>query len=146
GEEDAVKVVGLALVPIGAGEEPGKARHRVRLVGLEAHADALIEPWTEQMVDDIEALLTVGKVHTADVDQAAEAAERILFEDGHDLNEIVARNLDGELAKCDLGAQELRSETVAQVAGKLVKGFVHQRSRIGRFSALDRAGPPDLFL
>ena len=80
GEQDAVKIECLALKPVGAREKTHKARYRVRLVGLDAHADAVIQPRAQQMVDHVEALLSVGIVGAANIDQAAEVAERIVAE------------------------------------------------------------------
>ena len=78
GEQDAVEIEGLALEPVGAGEKTDQGSARVRLVGPDAHANAMIQPGAEQMVDDVEALFAVGIVGAANIDQAAEAAERIV--------------------------------------------------------------------
>ena len=78
-EQDAVEVVGLALEPVGApGTAPTMLGTGVCGVGLDAHADAVVQPRAQQVIDDVEALLAVGIVDAANVDQAAEAAERIV--------------------------------------------------------------------
>ena len=106
GEQDAVEVVGLALEPVGAGKTDDRARHRRRLVGLDAHADAVVQPGAQQVIDHIEALLALGVIDAANVDQAAEAALRIVAQEFDDVGTIArAIDLDGQLAKRDLGGK-----------------------------------------
>ena len=71
---------------------------------LRAHADAVVRPWAEQMVDDVEAPLALGIVGAANVDQAAEAAAGIIAQEGDHLGELLALDLDGELAERHLPA------------------------------------------
>ncbi len=59
----------------------------------------------EQMVDDVEALLAVGIVDAANVDQRAEAAEGIVAQQRDHLDDVVAGDLDGELAERDMSAE-----------------------------------------
>ena len=147
GKQDAVEIERLALEPVGAGEQPHEARNRVRLVGPDAHTDAVVQPRAQQMIDDVEALLAVGIVGAANIDRTAEAAERIVAEESDHLDQVVARDLDGQLAERDLGLEQLRAEAVREIASKLIESFVHHGSRTGSDrSALDGAGPPDLLL
>ena len=52
GEQDPVKVVRLALEPIGGGKDADRAWHRRLLVGLHANAEPAVMPGTEQMIDN----------------------------------------------------------------------------------------------
>src|SRR3989337_1815421 len=115
GEQDAVKIVSLSLEPVGRREQPDDARHWVRRIGLGAHADAVVQPRAEQMIDDVEPLLPLGVVDAANVDQAAEAAERIVAQELDDFGDMVARDLDGELAERHLGRQKLRPKAIADI-------------------------------
>ena len=56
------------------------------------------------MVDDVEALLAIGIVDTAYVDQRAEAAERIVAQELIPSIRSSAGDLDGELAERDMRA------------------------------------------
>ena len=56
------------------------------------------------MIDDVEPLLALGIIDAANVDQAAEAAQRIVAQEPDDLGDLVALDLDGELAERHLRA------------------------------------------
>lgn len=62
GEEDAKKIVGFALVPVGAVKEGRDGRNGRRLVGVGLDADAGVVADRKQVVDDLEALLAGGIV------------------------------------------------------------------------------------
>ena len=54
--------------------------------------------------------------------------KRIVAQDFDDGGNVVALDLDGQLAERDLGADQLLAEAVGEIGGELVEGFVHQGS------------------
>ena len=44
------------------------------------------------------------------------------------LEKLLARDLDGELAKRDAAGDQRRPEAIREISVELVKGFVHQAS------------------
>ncbi len=60
------------------------------------------------MIDDIEALLALRVIDAANVDETAEAALRIVAQESEDLDDVLTRDPDGELAMGDLKAKQLR--------------------------------------
>src|SRR5688572_27160120 len=101
GEEDAEKIEGLALEPIRRREEPHHARHGSARICSRLHADAPVMPGAEQMIDDLEALLPLGIIDAANVDEAAEAAFRIVAQELHRARQLLARHVKRELAMGD---------------------------------------------
>src|SRR5690606_18594284 len=53
-EENAVKIVGLALEPERPGKNTGDRRHWRRFVGLHLQTDALVLFRRQEMIDDVE--------------------------------------------------------------------------------------------
>src|SRR5262245_48136574 len=88
GEPHAVKIVGLTLEPAGRAEHRSGRRHRRGLVGHDLHADALVVLEAEQIVDDVEALLTLRPVDTADIDELLEEAARIVAQEGQQRDQL----------------------------------------------------------
>lgn len=66
GEEDAVQVIHLALVPVGAVVEAGDAGDGRGLIGVGLDADAGVVADGEHVVDDLEALVAGGIVGGSD--------------------------------------------------------------------------------
>src|SRR5262249_31779216 len=115
-----------ALEPIGRGKDADNARHWVRRVGLSAHADAVVQPRTQQMIDDVEPLFPLWIIDAANVDQATEAAKGVIAQEGHDLGHRFTAGVYGEFTKGNLRAFELGPKAIGKVSGELVKGgFVH---------------------
>src|SRR5262249_8974856 len=83
GEVDPEPVPGLALPPAGTAEEAHDGGHRLLLVGLELQPDALVEAHAEEVIDDLEAQLSVGIVDAANVAQDREVAVRIIAQKLH---------------------------------------------------------------
>ena len=81
------------------------------------------------MIDDVESSLALGIVDAANVDQAAEAAGRIVAQEFDRGEKLLALDLDGELAKRHAPAGQRGPEAICKISAKLVKGFVHQASR-----------------
>ncbi len=110
GEQDAEEVVSLALVPVGARENGRDRGYRRVGVGLQLQPDAHVLVGAEQVVDDLEALLALGIVGPADIDDRDEARLRIVTQQFHDVDDGFAVHLDGQLAERD----RLRDNAVAK--------------------------------
>ena len=80
GEQDAVEIVGLALVPVGGGEDRDQRRHGGAVVGHGLHPDPPIVARRQEMDHDIEPHLTLRVVDAAEVDEVDEQAGRVVAE------------------------------------------------------------------
>src|ERR1041384_7313648 len=99
GEPHAIEVVGLALEPAGRAEQGRGRRHRRGLVSRDLDADALVVLEAEQIVDDVEALLALGPIDAADVDELLEQAARIVAQESEERDDPVRRRLEHQLAQ-----------------------------------------------
>ena len=77
-EDHAVKVVGLALEPVGAGKHIDDRRHLRALVGFGAQANARVQRRRQEMVDHVEPLLALGMIHRRHVGKVDKAERRIV--------------------------------------------------------------------
>src|SRR6185312_11085638 len=80
-EQDPVEIVGFALEPVGCRKQRDDAWHRRLRAGPDPHANPMIEPRAQQVIDDIEALIPLGIVDATNVDQAAEAARLVIAQE-----------------------------------------------------------------
>src|SRR5215831_2714041 len=74
GEHHAVKIVHLALEPVGARKHAGERGDRGRVVDLDLDANALVLSRRQQVVDDVEAPLAPRPVHRRHVNEAGKRA------------------------------------------------------------------------
>ena len=88
GEQHAVEIVGLALEPVGAAKHIDQRRNGRDFVGRAFDTDALVQPWRQEMIDDVEALLARRPVDRGDVDDADELAGRVVAQEGRDLDDV----------------------------------------------------------
>src|SRR6516225_2868010 len=78
GEHHAVKIVSLALIPIGIGKYFDDRRHGRRLVGLDFDSNARVMLGRQQMIDDVEPPLAAWPVDGSNVDKAPEQAAGVV--------------------------------------------------------------------
>jgi hypothetical protein len=86
-------------------------------------------PGAEQVKDHVEPLLAVRVVDTANVDQAAKAAVRIIAKELQGGDELLAVDLDAKLAKRYPRGYKRRPEAICEISAELVRGIVHHSSR-----------------
>ena len=79
GEEDAVEIVGLALVPVGTVEQASDAGNRGRLVGVGLDPDARVVTDGQQVVDDLETVVTRGIVGGRDGADLGELSSSVVY-------------------------------------------------------------------
>ena len=130
GEQDAVKIEGFALVPVGGGEHRDDGGDGRVLVGLELHTDAAVLVGRQQMIDDVEALLAVGVVHAADVDEADETAIGIVAEEFKDADDVGGLRPDRQLAVFHLEARHRASKAGGDVLAQFLQGLSHHQRSI----------------
>src|SRR5690606_25052904 len=82
GEEHAVKIVDLALVPVVRREHVDHRRNGRLLVRRDLHADALVLTRRQQMVHHLEPLLARGIIGTRDVDEGEELTLSVALQEG----------------------------------------------------------------
>ena len=99
GEQHAIEIEGLALIPVGGGEHRDDARHRRVFVGLDLHADAMVLVGRQQMIDDIEALRARGIVGAANIDEADKTAFRIVAQEAQNLDDLRGLRADRQFAE-----------------------------------------------
>lgn len=78
-EEDAEHVVGLALVPVGAGEETCDAGNRRGLVGVGLDSEPGVVANAKEIVDDFEALVAGGEVDGRDGADLSELGGGVVY-------------------------------------------------------------------
>jgi len=78
GEEDSKQIVNLALVPVGTIKEGGDAGNGGGLVGVGLDPDSGVVAHTEQVVDDLEALVTGGEVDGGDIADLGELGRGVV--------------------------------------------------------------------
>src|SRR5262249_6704794 len=92
------------LEPVGSGEYPDRGGHRGVFIGLDFQPDAVIELKAQEMVDDVEAVFARGIVDAANIDQAAEQAARIIAQIAQNVGDLVAVDLQRQLAERNVPA------------------------------------------
>jgi hypothetical protein len=100
-EEDAEKVIDLALVPIGAIVERGDAGDGSGLVGVGLDADSAVVSDREQIVDNFKALVLGGIVDGGYVGDLGVFCSGMIFEEGYDGNDTTGRDAEGEFVLPD---------------------------------------------
>src|SRR5256886_13369731 len=88
-EDHPIKIVGLALEPVGPWKHLDDRWDLSRLIGFRAEADAGVQRRRQQVIDDVEALLALGIVHRGHIDEADEAATGIVAQETHDIDDLV---------------------------------------------------------
>src|SRR5262249_22485669 len=101
------------------------ARHRSCLVGSELDADTLVEARREQVIDDVKAFLAAGPVDAADVDQDLEEALWVVPQMLQDGDDLVAMDVDRELAHCDARGHEPAIEALSEICPQRVRALSH---------------------
>src|SRR6185369_16081741 len=81
---------------------------------------------TEQIVDDVEALLALGPVDAADIDQLLEQAARIVTQEGQQRDQLVWRRLKHQLAQPYIRGNDRASGRLLDVLAEFLKGFAHR--------------------
>src|SRR5258707_480608 len=99
GEPHAVEVVSLALEPAGGIEQPRRRRHRRRFVGRDLDANPLVVLEAEQIVYDVEALLALRPVDTADIDELLEQAPWIVAQEDEQRDQAVRPGVEHQLSQ-----------------------------------------------
>ena len=139
-EENTEQVVGLALEPVGTGEDAGDRRHRHRVVGRELHPHADVLRRAEQMVHHLEALLALRVVDTADIDDRHKAG--LITQHGDNLHDRLACHRQRQLAKGKARRKDCITSSGLGFVGKGVEFF--RNIHLGL--PLDRAGAANLLL
>ena len=103
GEQDAVKVVGFPLEPVGGGKHRRQRRDRGRLVGHGLDPDSPIVFRRKQVDHHVEALRPRGVIDPAKVKEAHEGAARIIAQEAHDLDDVLALDRDGQFVEARPG-------------------------------------------
>lgn len=80
-EEHTKHVVHLALIPVGAIIEGGKTGNGRGLVGVGLDTDAGVVADAEEVVDDLEALVTGGEVDGGDVADHGELGRGVVYDE-----------------------------------------------------------------
>src|SRR5262245_52764251 len=125
GEQDAIHVVGLPLIPIGRRKQVNHAWHgRVR-VRLALDPKALILARGEQVIDHVEASRAFWIVDATDVDQLLELALAVIAQDRQHLRDVLGLNDEGELAKRQLVAHQLAAQQGLHMLGEVVERAGH---------------------
>jgi hypothetical protein len=81
GEEDAVHVPNLSLVPVGSLVDLVARVNRRQLVGVGLDADSRVVAQRKEIVDDLEAVGTRWDVHAGDVDEILELRLVMILEE-----------------------------------------------------------------
>src|SRR6266446_46877 len=117
-EDHPIKIVGLALEPVGPWKHLDDRRHLGSLIGFRAQADAGVQRRRQQVIDHVEALLALGIVHRGHIDEADEAAIGIVAQETHDVDDLVGVHRHRELIErnvmIDRGARQRANNRLTQ--------------------------------
>lgn len=149
GEEDAVHVPDLTLVPVGTVEDGDSRGNGGGLVGVGLDADALLVGDREEVVDDLglleprtpniawhlvsscpriclithlEAVLAGGVVDGSDVRDLLELALRVVTEEGEDGDDGLGGDVENELVLVDGELLDVLGQASGDVLAVLVQG------------------------
>lgn len=96
-EEDTEHVVDLTLVPQSTLEQTSHTGDGGGLVGVGLDTDAGVVADTQQVVDDLETLVTGGEVDTGDIGDLSELGGGVVLQEAHDGDNTGWRGVDSKL-------------------------------------------------
>ena len=99
------------------------------LIGLERHANALVEAHAQQIVDDLETLRPVRVVDTAQIAQQIEAAFRVIAQQAENPDQILPLDTTGQFAMADFARQHRAGQGRRDVFGQSLQLVVHRRGQ-----------------
>lgn len=96
-EEDTKQVVDLTLVPQSSFVQTRHTGHGAGLVRIGLNTDTGVIADAQQVVDDLEALVTSGEINRGNIGDLGEFGCRVVFQEAHDRDDAGGRNVDREL-------------------------------------------------
>ena len=91
------------------------------------------------MINDVKAPLAIGPVHTANIDQDREGADRVIAQETQHVSDVCARTFNRQFIH--------RHGSIAQLAAKALRNALLQCIQIHTpASTINRAGAPDFAL
>ena len=94
-----------------------------RLVGRDLHADALVMLEREQVIDDLEALLALGVVDAAEIDQLLELALRLVAQVAQHALDRAGLHAERQLAAHQGGVEQNVAERRRDLLEEVAQGF-----------------------
>lgn len=95
-EEDAKKIIDLALVPVGAIVEIAQTGYWGRLIGICLDSDARVVADTEHVVHDLESLVLGGVIDSSNVRDLSVFGCGVVLEEGECGDDTGRRDIDGQ--------------------------------------------------
>lgn len=96
GEEDTEHVVDFTLVPQGTLKEAGDTGDGGSLVRVGLDTDARVVADTEEVVNDLEALVAGGEVDTSDIGDLGELGGSVVLQEAHHRDDTSGGSVYGE--------------------------------------------------
>ena len=131
-EQHAIHVEHFAFEPAGNRPDGHDARHRCRLVGRHAHAQAVIPGDAQQVIDDLEPLGAVGIVDPGDFHELL--VIQIVAQRDHHARDGLAADGDAVFVRVEHMREHIVAEQLFERGGKprtgrdQGSGMGHQRS------------------
>lgn len=97
GEENTEHIIHLTLVPQGTLEKTSDTGDGGGLVTVGLDTDAGVESDTEQVVDDLETLITGGEVDTSNVGNLGELSSSVVLQEAHEGKDTRGSSVNGKL-------------------------------------------------
>jgi hypothetical protein len=132
GEEHTEHVVNLTLVPQSTLEETSHTGHRGGLVRVGLDTNTGVVANTEQVVDDLEALVAGREVDTRDIGDLGELGGSVVLEEAHHGNNSGGSGVHCELILPDCELLDIFGQTGHNILPIGVKAVGHGLVLVGR--------------
>ena len=97
GEEDAIHVPYLPLIPVGTTKDRDSTRYRICFSGVCLYADPTSVFDAKQVVYNLEAFLSLGEIHRGDINGTLELTLGVVSQECENWNYCRGRDVKDEL-------------------------------------------------